>query len=282
MTKPIWQKDDMTVAADVQAFLAGDDVVLDRHLFLFDIEASVAHAAGLQRIGILSAEELAGISQALDELAQAYRDGKFALDERYEDGHSAIEHYLTQRLGDTGRRIHTGRSRNDQVQVALRLYLRDRLDTLSAQATAIATALLDRAEADGHLPMPGYTHLQRAVPSSVGLWLAGIAEAFIDIVALMRSTRDWINTSPLGTAAGYGVNLPLDRDGVAARLGFERLQINPLYVQNSRGRFELQTLSCVAQATLELRRLCWDLSLYASEEFGFVTPPSTTQRATGA
>ncbi len=254
----------------VQDFLAGDDIRWDRHLFRHDIAASRAHVAGLARIGLLDAAECEALDRALAGLDDAFTAGDFVLGPPHEDGHSAIEAYLVERLGATGKKVHAGRSRNDQVQVALRLYLRARLDALGAVACGIAAAFLARAQRDSALVMPGYTHLQRAVPSTAGLWLAGFAEAFIDIANLTALTRGWINSSPLGTAAGYGVNLPLDRDGVAAALGFERLQINPQYAQNSRGRFELQALSCLAQATLELRRLAWDLSLYASAEFGFV------------
>lgn len=272
MTDFIWSKgDDSGPDAAVQDFLAGEDILWDRHLFEYDIAASRAHVAGLARIGILDDDELARLDDALAHLGDAFSAGTFVLGPPHEDGHSAIEAHLTERLGETGKKVHAGRSRNDQVQVALRLYLRERLDALAAVCRDIAEAFLDRAEIDGGLVMPGYTHLQRAVPSTAGLWLAGFAEAFIDIAGLAALTRGWLNSSPLGTAAGYGVNLPLDRDGTAEALGFARLQINPQYAQNSRGRFELQAVSCLAQATLELRRLAWDLSLYVSAEFNFVS-----------
>ncbi len=271
MTKPIWSKPGTTGAGEsVQAFLAGDDIRWDRVLFPFDIQATLAHARGLGRIGILEPGEVASMEEGLVELEKQYAEGEVKLEPPYEDGHSVIEAFLTEKLGPLGGKVHTGRSRNDQVQVALRLYMRDRLDQLTAVNACIARALLDRADKDGGLLMPGYTHLQHAVPSTAGLWLAGLAEAFIDNAALSGQTRKWLNTSPLGTAAGYGVNLPLDRDGVAAELRFDRLQINPQYAQNSRGRFELQALTALAQSTLELRRLAWDLSLYTSQEFQFV------------
>jgi len=259
---------------DVARFLGADDVVLDRELFLFDIRATKAHVRGLGRIGVLKSPSVTALCLELDRLGSDFEAGVFVLDERYEDGHSAIEARLTEALGDTGKRVHTGRSRNDQVQVALRLYLEDRLSRLSRHCVEIAEAMLDRAEEHGSLPMPGYTHLQRAVPSSVGLWLGAFAEAFIDDAAYAVSTRGWLATCPLGTGAGYGVNLPLDRAGVAADLGLARLQLNPMYVQNSRGKFELAALGALAQALLDLRRFAWDLSLYASAEFGFVTLPA--------
>jgi argininosuccinate lyase len=270
----LWQKDGAAVDARIQRFCAGDDVILDRQLFLCDVRASRAHAHGLGRIGLLSAAETAALDGALDALAAAFQDGSFVLDARFEDGHSAIEAFLTERLGEPGKKIHTGRSRNDQVLAALRLYVRDALAVLEAHARAAAAAFLDRAEAEACVPMPGYTHLQRAVPSSVGLWLAGFAEALIDDAALLHATAGWMDACPLGTAAGYGVNLPLDRQGVAAELGFSRLQVNPVYAQNSRGKLELQALSALLQALFDVRRFAWDLSLYTTAEFAFVKLPA--------
>ena len=277
MSDLLWQKPGVEVDARIQAFLAGDDVLLDREFFLHDIAASQAHAEGLQRIGVLSADELAGIARELGTLAEDFRSGGFVLDERYEDGHSAIEARLVERLGDTGKRIHTGRSRNDQVLVATRLWLKDKLTTLHAIAHAAATVALDRAEAEAALPMPGYTHLQRAVVSSAGMWWAGWAEAFIDDAVRARDTAAWIDANPLGSAAGYGVNLGLDRDHTTQALGFGRMQVAATYAQLSRGKFELGALEALGSAMLDLRRIAWDLSLFTSAEFGFIAlPPEYT------
>ena len=277
MSDLLWQKEGIAIDARIQAFLAGDDVILDREFFLHDIAASKAHAQGLQLIGILSADELAGLSRELDALAADFRSGAFVLDERYEDGHSAIEVRLAERLGDTGRRIHTGRSRNDQVLVATRLWLKEKLAELHAVCREAAAIALARAEAEMTLPLPGYTHLQRAVVSSAGMWWAGWTEAFIDNALRAMSTRDWIDANPLGSAAGYGVNLALDRDHTTAALGFARMQVAPTYAQLSRGKFELAALETLGSAMLDLRRLAWDLSLFTSAEFGFVAlPPQYT------
>ena len=280
MTDLLWQKPGVTVDVQIQAFLAGDDVILDREFFLHDIAASRAHAQGLQGIGILDASELAALEHELGTLADDFRNGAFVLDARYEDGHSAIEARLTERLGDTGRKIHTGRSRNDQILVATRLWLKEKLARLRALALEAAAIALDRAEAEGALPMAGYTHLQRAVVSSAGMWWAGWAEAFIDDAGRAAHTREWIDANPLGTAAGYGVNLPLDRDHTTQALGFARLQVSPLYAQLSRGKFELAALEALSSAMLDLRRLAWDLSLFTSAEFGFVALPA--QYTTGS
>lgn len=280
MSDLLWQKPGVTVDADIQKFLAGDDVILDREFFLHDIAASKAHAQGLQHIGILSADELSGLLRELDALAADFRSGAFVLDERFEDCHSAIESRLTERLGDAGRKIHTGRSRNDQILVATRLWLKEKLAQVAQICGDIAKVALDRAQAEATLPIPGYTHIQRAVVSSAGMWWAGWAEAFIDNAMRANDTLKLVDANPLGTAAGYGVNLPLDRAHTTQALGFARLQISPIYAQLSRGKFEMAALEALGSATLDLRRLAWDLSLFTSAEFGFVALPA--QYTTGS
>ncbi|MDQ3159677.1 MAG: argininosuccinate lyase, partial [Pseudomonadota bacterium] len=201
-------------------------------------------------------------------------------DERFEDCHSAIESRLTERLGDAGRKIHTGRSRNDQVLVATRLWLKEKLERVAHVSRNIARVALDRAEAENNLPLPGYTHIQRAVVSSAGMWWAGWAEAFIDDAVRAADTLRLIDANPLGTAAGYGVNLKLDRAYTTQALGFARMQVSPLYAQLSRGKFELAALEALGSATLDLRRIAWDLSLFTSAEFGFIALPA--QYTTGS
>ena len=280
MSDLLWQKPGVAVDAQIQAFLAGDDVVLDREFFLHDIVASLAHAEGLQRIGILSADELAGIDRELGALADDFRSGAFVLDERFEDGHSAIEARLVERLGDTGRRIHTGRSRNDQVLVATRLWLREKLARTQALCIEAAEVALQRARAEADVPLPGYTHLQRAVVSSLGMWWGAWAEAFIDNAVRARDTQAWVDANPLGSAAGYGVNLALDRDHATGALDFARMQLSPPYAQLSRGKFEMAAIEALGSAVLDLRRVAWDLSLFTSAEFGFVALPA--QYTTGS
>ena len=280
MSDLLWQKPGVAVDTQIQAFLAGDDVLLDREFFLHDIAASGAHAEGLQRIGILSGDELDGLKRELALLADDFRNGAFVLDERFEDGHSAIEARLTERLGDAGRKIHTGRSRNDQILVATRLWLKEKLARVAGLGREIAKVALDRAEAEKNLPIPGYTHIQRAVVSSAGMWWAGWAEAFIDDAIRAADTLKLVDANPLGTAAGYGVNLKLDREHTTQALGFARMQVSPIYAQLSRGKFELAALEALGSATLDLRRLAWDLSLYTTAEFGFVALPA--QYTTGS
>ena len=272
MTDLLWQKAGTRTDERIMRFLAGDDVVLDREFLLHDIEASKAHVVGLANIGVVDAEEAQALARELDALAADFRDGTFVLDSRYEDGHSAIEARLTERLGDAGRKVHTGRSRNDQILVATRLWLKEKLGELAAYCHAAATVCLDRAARES-LPLPGYTHLQRAVVSSTALWFAGFAEAFIDDARRARDTLAWIDANPLGTAAGFGVNLPLDREHTTQALGFARLQINPVYAQLSRGKFEIGALDALGASLLDLRRLAWDLSLFTTAEFDFVNLP---------
>ncbi|WP_130620257.1 argininosuccinate lyase [Dyella amyloliquefaciens] len=273
MTQPLWQKSNIKIDARIMKFLAGDDVLLDREFFLHDITASKAHVEGLANIGVVSVDEAAALKRELDVLAEDFRAGSFVLDERYEDGHSAIEARLTERLGDAGRRVHTGRSRNDQILVATRLWLKEQLAALEQHCKAIAQVCLDRA-AQPPIPLPGYTHLQRAVVSSTGMWFAGFAEGFIDNALRARQTAALIDANPLGTAAGYGVNLKLDREHTTEALGFARMQVSPIYAQLSRGKFEMAVLEAIAGALLDVRRLAWDLSLFTTAEFDFVKLPS--------
>ncbi|WP_199096130.1 argininosuccinate lyase [Dyella sp. ASV21] len=273
MTQPLWQKSNIKIDARIMKFLAGDDVLLDREFFLHDITASKAHVEGLAHIGVVSADEAAALKRELDLLADDFRAGQFVLDERYEDGHSAIEARLTERLGDAGRRVHTGRSRNDQILVATRLWLKEQLAALETHCRAIAHVCLERA-AQPAIPLPGYTHLQRAVVSSTAMWFAGFAEGFVDNALRARQTSALIDANPLGTAAGYGVNLKLDREHTTQALGFARMQISPIYAQLSRGKFEMAVLEAMAGALLDVRRLAWDLSLFTTAEFDFVKLPS--------
>ena len=274
MTAPIWQKQKTaTIDETIMAFMAGEDIILDRQLIGFDIQASKAHVAGLQSIGILSEEEQVQLTEQLDNLTHAFEAGEFVLDERFEDGHSAIEAWLVDKLGELGKKVHTGRSRNDQVLVATRLFLKHALGQACDHVKQAATSCLTRAEQTQSQAMPGYTHMQRAVPSSCGMWFAGFAEAMIDNLYSLKATVDLIDANPLGTAAGYGVNLPLDRALTTEKLGFSRMQINPVYAQNSRGKYELAVLNALSQVMLDIRRYCWDLSLFTTEEFDFVSLP---------
>ena len=274
MSAPIWQKNKRAIIdKSIMEFMAGEDILLDQQLIAYDIQASKAHVKNLQSIEILTIEESLKLQNQLDELTKAIAKEEFILDQRFEDCHSAIEFYLVEKLGELGKKIHTGRSRNDQILVATRLYLKTSLQQAIQHSKAAVSICLQQAKATVADPMPGYTHLQRAVPSSCGMWFAGFAEAMIDNLMSLKATLDLVDANPLGTAAGYGVNLPLDRDLTSKELEFSRLQINPIYAQNSRGKFELAVLFALSQCLLDIRRYCWDLSLFTTQEFDFVSLP---------
>lgn len=276
MSTLLWNKSGVKTDSSVMKFLAGEDIVLDRVLFSYDIQATAAHAHGLGVAELLSEADVNAIVDSLKDLNELWSKGEFVLDDQYEDGHSAIEAFLIERLGEVGGRVHLGRSRNDQVLVATRLYMIDSLDALTALLVDCAMAALERAREHEMDPMPGYTHLQRAVPSSVGLWMGSFAESFADSAELVSMTRKWIDACPLGTAAGYGVNLPLARYEVAEELGFARILINPMAAQASRGKHEHQVIAAMWQGMQDVRRLAWDLSLFSTAEFGFVQMPPET------
>lgn len=270
----IWAKPGSEINQAIQLFLAGGDIVLDQELFLYDIQASKAHAIGLFRIGVLNESENEKLQQQLDVLAGLFEQGQFVLDERFEDGHSAIEQYLTEQLGDIGKKIHTGRSRNDQVLVASRLWLKQQLHTLLQHTKAISLITLQRAELEALLPLPGYTHMQRAMVSSLGMWWGAWAEGFIDNALRAKQAITLIDANPLGSAAGFGVNLNLDREFCTQQLGFDRTQQIATYAQLSRGKYEIAALDALLSAMGDLRRLAWDISLFTSSEFGFVSLPA--------
>ena len=270
MNKKIWNTSGVKVSDEISAFLAGEDIELDNSIFIYDIDATIAHIKGLQSISILKKNEFNRLNKSLKELRKKFLNGSFRLTKKYEDCHSAIEFYLTKELGDLGKKVHTGRSRNDQVLVAMRLFAKNNLHDFKKLNQSIARTFLQMANKYEHIPMPGYTHLQRAMPSSWGLWFSSYAEAFIDNIDLINSTIEWIDSNPLGSAAGYGVALPLDRKTTTKELGFKRMQLNSLYAQNSRGKYEMQVINTLKQSMLDVRKFAWDMSLFMSQEFNLL------------
>jgi len=271
MAKKIWNANQEDSSSEISLFLSSEDIELDKFLLPYDIDATSAHITALHNIGVLKKSELSKLLRSLRKLKKEYLADKFKLSEEYEDCHSAIEFYLTEAHGDLGKKVHTGRSRNDQVAVAMRLFAKEKLKELNGLNKDIASAFLDMAMKYENDPMPGYTHLQRAMPSSWGLWFSAYAESFIDNYDLIKATYDWIDSNPLGTAAGYGVNLPLDRESTKKDLGFNRLQLNSMYVQNSRGKYETQILSTIKQPMMDIRKFSWDMSLFLSQEFNLLS-----------
>ena len=266
----IWNSKNQKINQKVDTFLSGEDIHLDNEIFIFDVDASIAHTEELLAINLLTGNEASLLKRELKKIKKDFLSGKLTLNKKFEDCHSAIEYLLIKELGDIGKKIHTGRSRNDQVLVALRLYQQHYLKIIRDLVLKLAKELLRKSKQNENLPMPGYTHLQRAMPSTWGLWFSSYVEAFLDDVELLDTISDWTNINPLGTAAGYGVNLPIKRELSTKKLGFRRPQVNALYVQNSRGKMDLEILGALKQPFLDLRKLSWDLSLFTSTEFNLI------------
>jgi argininosuccinate lyase len=238
------------------------------------VAATRAHAWGLHRIDVLTDEEWAAAQDALDALLDAFEAGEVTVTPEDEDSHTVLERFLTERAGDVGRKVHTGRSRNDQVLAALRLYLQDAIAGIGGQVVDLAEALCGLADRHEDTLLPGYTHLQRAMPSTVALWALGYAETLADDLEGLREARRRVNVSPLGSAAGYGVPvLDLPREAVAERLGFRGVQTHATAVQLARGKHELAVAHACTQVGATCNRLASDLVLYASAEFDFVELP---------
>lgn len=253
----------------VEKYTAGDSHIFDIEILPFDITASRAHAKGLQKIGILTEDELKQIEAGLDSLEKDHNAGKIEIRPEDEDCHTVIENYLVENIGEAGKKIHTGRSRNDQIAVAMRLYMTHHLADIEKSTRTLAGKFLDFAEKHKDVPMPGYSHLQQAMLSTVGHYFAAYAESLLDDADLAASVREQLDKNPLGTAAGFGSSIPLDREFTTKELGFADMQVNSLYVQNSRGKYESAYLEPLAQVMLTLGRFANDLVLFASQEFDY-------------
>lgn len=257
----------------IHRFTVGDDPRWDAHLVHWDCLGSAAHARTLHRAGVLSDDELCALLRGLAEIDALAREGRFPIPPELEDCHTAIEGHLSHACGEAGSKIHAGRSRNDQVAAAMRLLMRAHaLEWIDLLCAFIETALA-RTERDGSAPMPGYTHLQPAMPSSVGQWLHAIAEGALEQVRACLDLLDRLDGCPLGTGAGYGAPLPLDREFTARLLGFARVQRSPIDVQNSRGRMEKYFARVAADIGTLLEKLGADVVLFCGAEFGFFKLP---------
>jgi argininosuccinate lyase len=258
----------------VLEYTAGEDHALDDRLVRYDVAASIAHAAMLHSIGVLSAADLESVRTGLLELGAEHARGEWRVTLELEDGQTALETLLTQRIGATGARLHAGRSRNDQVLTALRLYLRDVVDELGDAAEGAAAALDALAAQQGTIALPGYTHMQPAMPSSVGLWAGGFAAELRDDALALRQCKRRLLKNPLGSAAGYGTpNLAVDRAHTRESLGFTEIHEPVTAVQLSRGKAEAEFLLQLALLMQDLGRLASDLLLFYTREFGFVELP---------
>ena len=264
----LWQKE-ITLDSLMEEFTVQNDYKVDYELVKSDILGSISHAMGIAKIGILSQQELKQVKSGLITILAEHQNNTFHIHKEDEDCHTAIEGRLTEIVGDAGKKVHTGRSRNDQVQTALRLWMKEFLITLAENTLSLANELISFAIKHEFTPMPGRTHMQLAMPSSVGLWACAFSEQLMDQSTHILSLKDLINQSPLGSAASYGTNLPIDRAFSAALLGFEKPQHNVLYANNSRGLFEAMILDGCDYIGLTLSKLAQDLLLFTLPEFGY-------------
>ncbi|MBL4755407.1 MAG: argininosuccinate lyase [Flavobacteriales bacterium] len=268
----LWDKG-YTTDNIVERFTVGNDRELDLKLAKYDVQGNIAHAKMLQHIGILTEAELADILGALGEIAETIENGTFIIEESFEDVHSKIEHELVQKIGEAGKKIHTARSRNDQVLVDLHLYAKGEIQSLKSAVQTLFKTLIERAAQHQDVLMPGYTHLQVAMPSSVGLWLSAYAESLIDDVILLNAAYKIADQNPLGSAAGYGSSFPIDRGMTTELLGFETMKYNVIAAQMSRGKMEKSVSFALSSVAGTLAKFSADVCLFMSQNFGFIGFP---------
>ncbi|MEI6806542.1 MAG: argininosuccinate lyase [Myxococcaceae bacterium] len=271
MTK-IWNKG-YDLDAIIENYTVSDDYLLDQNLVKYDCIASLAHAKMLHKIGILTDSELDSLDKGLQEIIGLWEKGQFEILKSQEDCHTAIESYLTQHYGDAGRKIHTGRSRNDQVLVTLKLFAKHELTQITQAAQELIAALDIFSKTHKETPIPGRTHMQLAMPASLGLWSGAISKSLADDIVFLQAAFKIIDQCPLGSASSFGVALPLDRQFVSNELGFERLQNNVLYCANSRGKWESMALSAYVQIMLTLSKAANDLIFFSLPELAYVSLP---------
>lgn len=257
----------------VETFMTGDDPWLDHALILYDCAGSIAHAKMLEKIGILTFEESHQLGEELSRIIQLADKGEFVIKPEDEDVHTAVENALVAKLGDTGKKLHTARSRNDQVLLDMRLYMKNQIRQIAQVVLNACDALCKFAELHHEVPIPGRTHFQRAMPSSMGLWAGSLAESLLDDMQLLEGAYLLIDQCPLGSAASYGVSLPIDRQYCADLLGFKAVQNNVLYANNSRGKFEAAVLHVLVQIMNDLSKAATDIILFSAPEFGYFLLP---------
>lgn len=271
--KKIWQKDDNATNKLVNKFTVGKDLDFDERLEKYDVKGSMAHCKMLAEVGIISSEESEQMLVVLDEILENIEKGNFEIDASAEDIHSKIESILIEKLGDTGKKILTARSRNDQVLVDIKLYLLDEIREITALTDEFFQILIKLAEQHKNVLLPGYTHLQIAMPSSFGLWFGAYAEALLDDVEMLFSVKNIINKNPLGSAAGYGSSFPIDRESTTYNLGFQSMNYNSVYAQMTRGKSEKMLSMAMATLAGTLGKFSYDVCLYLSQNFDFISFP---------
>ena len=272
MAQKLWEKN-VKVDASIDLFTVGRDREMDLYLARYDILGSIAHITMLESIGLLTREELDKLTQELRNIYAIAENGNFLIEDGVEDVHSQVELMLTRSLGDIGKKIHSGRSRNDQVLVDLKLFIRSELQSVVELTDNLFTTLIAQSEKYKNVLMPGYTHLQVAMPSSFGLWFGAYAESLVDDLTVLQAAYRVSNRNPLGSAAGYGSSFPLDRSLTTRLLGFDSMNYNVVYAQMGRGKTERIVASALASIAATLSKLAFDACLFNSQNFGFIKLP---------
>ena len=279
--KKIWDKKgakdtNSKTSQIIENYTVGVDYLLDLELLPYDLKGTMAHARMLHKIKILSSKELDVLIIGLNKILALWKKGEFKIDKSQEDGHTAIEAYLTENYGEVGKKVHTGRSRNDQSLVMTRLFSKEKLSEFRNSVEYLINTLEKQIKKEGKIKMPGYTHLQRAMPSSVGMWLGSYHDSLKDDLILLEAVSKVIDQNPLGSAAGYGENtLGLDRKFTTQELNFERVQENPMYCGFSRGKFENIVLQAMESVMFDVGKIANDLLLFTTKEFNFFTLPDS-------
>ncbi len=268
----LWDKG-FSTDKKVDLFTVGNDRELDLILAKYDVIGNIAHAQMLQKVGLLSSAELAALEKELSAILKSIENGHFTIEDNFEDVHSKIEYLLTQKLGDTGKKIHTARSRNDQVLVDVHLYVKDALNDMNAEVSELFDLLIALAEQYKDVLLPGYTHFQIAMPSSFGLWFSAYAETLIDDLYFLKAAYKMADQNPLGSAAGYGSSFKIDRNFTTKALNFKTLKYNSVAAQMSRGKLEKGVAFALSAVASTLSKMSMDICLYMSQNFGFITFP---------
>jgi len=271
--KKIWQKDNTTTNDLVTKFTVGKDLDFDDRLAKYDVLGSIAHAKMLAEVGLIRLDEEQAIVAVLEDVLSEIEKEAFEIDKTAEDIHSQIENILTEKLGETGKKIHTARSRNDQVLTDIKLYLIDEIREITELTDSFFQILKDKANLHKDVLLPGYTHLQVAMPSSFGLWFGAYAESLVDDLELLFATKNIINKNPLGSAAGYGSSFPIDRESTTYKLGFRTLNHNVVYAQMTRGKSEKLLANSLSVLAGTLSKFSYDVCLYLSQNFDFISFP---------
>lgn len=279
----IWNKGGQKINPLIEKYTVGNDTELDQVLVIYDCLASIAHAKMLGKIGILKSREVAKLQAGLNKIIELDKQGKFKIKLEDEDGHTAIENFLTKEFGEVGKKIHTGRSRNDQVLTALRLYTLDKLSVVERQVRKTIKNIEQKSRQGKSIKMPGYTHTQKAMPTTAGVWLGSFADALKDDLILLSAAKKIVDQNPLGSVTGFGeASLGLDRNFTAKQLKFARTQNNPIYCAYSRGKFENMVLQALSQIMFDLGKLANDLVWFSSQEFKFFDLPDEFKTGSSA